>query len=123
MKKINKITLATLSCFIVFQFVFSYLTVYDTNPEKFSKGKDAPEFEHPAATLTKSKTDKYILRYNPETAGVMVITQKTDGSEIHTEVDEVNTFFLTDEDIKNLTEGIEVDTKEELFMLIEDFSS
>ena len=123
MKRTGKIILTTLFCLLGFLLIFFYLTVYDTTPEKFTNDKDTGEFEFPAASLTKSGTDKFILRYNPETSEVILITQKSDGSEIHSVVDEVNSFFLTDEDIKNLTLGIEVTTKEELFMLIEDLSS
>ncbi len=121
MKKTGKIILATITCLLAAQLFFSYPTVYDTPHGDFVK--DTGEIEFPAASLSKSETDKYILRYNPETSGVILITKKSDGSEILSSVDEVNTFFLTDEDIKNLTEGIEVSTKEELFILIEDLSS
>ena len=107
----------------VLSFGICRMTVYDTQKKPLTKSEDTAERGFPAASVTKSETEKFILRYNPDTSNVILITKKSDGSEIHSSVDEVNTFFLTAEDVEKLTGGIEVSTKEELFMLIEDLSS
>ncbi len=70
-----------------------------------------------------SETEVYILRYNPDSKKVELVTKKTDGTEIVSNVNNINPFYLTEEDMKKLTEGIVVTTREDMFILIEDFSS
>ena len=74
-------------------------------------------------STTNSETEVYILRYNPDSQKVELVTKKADGTEIVSNVNSINPFYLTEEDIKKLTEGIFVTTREDMFILIEDFSS
>lgn len=74
-------------------------------------------------SMPNSPTEKYILRYNRQNDSVVLITKKADGTEIISEVDSINPYYLTDEDIKALTAGIELTSREDMFILIEDFSS
>ncbi len=68
-------------------------------------------------------TEKYILKYNPNTDTVYLITQKTDGTQIMSPVESINPFYLTGEDISTLLQGIELTNREDMYILIEDFSS
>lgn len=74
-------------------------------------------------SMPNSPTEKYILQYNRQNDSVVLITKKADGTEIISEVDSINPYYLTDEDIKALTAGIELTSREDMFILIEDFSS
>lgn len=84
-------------------------------------------YENPEAaqevSMPNSPTEKYILQYSEQNNSVILITKKTDGTEIISEVDSINPYYLTDEDIKALTAGIELTSREDMFILIEDFSS
>lgn len=70
-----------------------------------------------------SPTERYILRYDPNKDSVLLITKKEDGTEIVTFVESINPYYLTSEDINALTAGIELVSKEDMFILIEDLSS
>lgn len=68
-------------------------------------------------------TEKYILKYKEITNTVYLVTKKTDGTEIMSPVESIKPFYLTEEDLALLTEGIELTEREDMFILIEDFSS
>ncbi len=70
-----------------------------------------------------SPTERYILRYDPDKDSVLLITKKEDGTEIVTPVESINPYYLTSEDINTLTAGIELSSREDMFILIEDLSS
>ncbi len=70
-----------------------------------------------------SETEKYILRYYPNRDTVMLISKKKDGTEIMSPVESINPYYLTDEDVKALIEGIELTSMEDVYILIEDLSS
>lgn len=123
MKKQAKILFFVATCILCFQIGFSHLTVYDTVPGKNDKANDTAGKISPAASVPKGNTEKFILRYNPDIGKVILITRKSDGSEILSPVDEVKAHFLTNDDIAKLEHGIETSSREELFMLIEDLSS
>lgn len=74
-------------------------------------------------SVENSPTEKYILKYNPNTDTVYLITQKTDGTQIMSPVESINPFYLTGEDISTLIQGIELTSREDMYILIEDFSS
>lgn len=90
---------------------------------KYSK---AEEYNR-EASLKVSKSnlpiEKYILKYNPKEDKVILITRYEDKSEIISYIDSINPSFLEEEDITNLSGGIEFTSKEALYMLIEDYSS
>ncbi len=70
-----------------------------------------------------SETEVYILRYNSDSNKVELVTKKADGTEIVSNVNNINPFYLTEEDMAKLAEGIVVTSREDMFILIEDFSS
>lgn len=70
-----------------------------------------------------SGTEKYILMYDSDKDSVLLITKKEDGTEIITPVDSINPYYLTSEDINTLTQGIELISRKDMFVLIEDLSS
>ena len=74
-------------------------------------------------SVENSPTEKYILKYNQNTDTVYLITQKTDGTQIMSPVESINPFYLTSEDISTLIQGIELTNREDMYILIEDFSS
>lgn len=125
MKNLSKILLIAVFCIGAALTFFCRTTVYDKYPDNttHSEKSDTAGKSFPAATLPNSDTEKFILMYNAEDSDVVLITKKTDGSEIISSVKEVNPFFLTDKDLEKLSRGIEISSKEELFMLIEDLSS
>ena len=65
----------------------------------------------------------YILNYNKETNMVYLVTKYSDGSKIISHIKEIDTRFLEDEDVASLTNGIFLKSKEEMFLLIEDYSN
>ncbi len=83
--------------------------------------EDIPEAK--SVSVENSPTEKYILKYNEETDTVYLVTQKTDGTRIISPVESIKPFYLTAEDISALTVGIELTNREDMFILIEDFSS
>ena len=76
-----------------------------------------------AVSVENSPTEKYILKYDQNTNAVYLITQKTDGTQIMSPVESINPFYLTGEDINALIRGIELTNREDMYILIEDFSS
>ncbi len=102
------------------------------NPQNTYPAGDDMQFKAPLTesepdsslvSVPNSPTEKYILKYNEKANAVYLITKKTDGTEIISPVESIKPFYLTDDDIKALTEGIELTEKEDMFVLIEDFSS
>ena len=69
------------------------------------------------------KIKSYTLKYESESRGVILISNYADGSEIITRIKSINPRYLENKDIDALTEGIELTSKEEMHMLIEDYSS
>lgn len=90
-------------------------------PVQKKNKEDIPEAK--SVSVDNSPTEKYILKYNKETDTVYLVTQKTDGTRIISPVESIKPFYLTAEDISALTSGIELTSREDMFILIEDFSS
>ncbi len=89
-----------------------------------SNKQTIPQNEYDKEVSTEnSPTERYILRYDPNKDSVLLITKKEDGTEIVTFVESINPYYLTSEDINALTAGIELVSKEDMFILIEDLSS
>lgn len=70
-----------------------------------------------------SEKDKYILKYNEDTEKISLTVRYKDGSEIISSVETINPKYLTNDDIKSLKKGIEFSSKEDMYILIEDYSS
>lgn len=70
-----------------------------------------------------SKKDKYILKYDEDTEKISLTVRYKDGSEIISSVETINPKYLTNDDIKSLKKGIEFSSKEDMYILIEDYSS
>ena len=87
--------------------------------------KDLPQTKSP--TLRTSEEgggiEKYILKYNPMLNKVELVTCYLNGNEIISTVDSINPIYLEEDDIRMLTEGIEVTDKASMHILIEDYSS
>jgi len=67
--------------------------------------------------------EKYILKYEETENKVVLITLYTDKSHIISHIKSINPALLTAEDTMRLKEGIELFSKEEMYLLIEDYSS
>ena len=65
----------------------------------------------------------YTLKYESESRRVILIANYADGSEIITLIKSINPRYLESKDIDALTKGIELASKEDMHMLIEDYSS
>lgn len=74
----------------------------------------------PASTDIKHIT-KYILKYDNDE--VVLISRFDDGKETSNPMPDININYLTEIDIEHLKQGIELDSEEKLFKLIEDYSS
>ncbi len=70
-----------------------------------------------------SQKDRYILKYDKEDGKITLTVKYKDGSEIISPVETINPYYLTKEDLKALEKGIELGSKEDMFILIEDYSS
>lgn len=90
---------------------------------KYYEKKDASSPDTENVSVDNSPTEKYILKYDTSSESIILITQKENGTEFSTTVENINPYFLTEEDIDTLTYGIELSSKEDMFRLIEDFSS
>lgn len=89
-----------------------------------SDNQKSPQSEAEIEVSTEnSPTEKYILRYDESKDSVLLITKKEDGTEVVTTVESINPYYLTSEDINTLTAGIELVSREDMFILIEDLSS
>ena len=66
---------------------------------------------------------KYILHLEPESDKVFLTTEFTDGSQLVSHIKSICPDFLEPKDINALTLGIELYSKEDMLMLIEDYSS
>jgi len=75
------------------------------------------------ASTDNSQTESYTLKYNPEENMVVLITNKSDGSKHIAHIKTINPMYLEPGDAKALMEGIELSSKEDMFILIEDYSS
>ncbi len=75
------------------------------------------------ANTPPSQKDRYILKYDKETSKITLTVKYKDGSEIISPVETINPYYLTKEDLSALQEGIELSSKEDMFILIEDYSS
>ncbi len=65
----------------------------------------------------------YILKYEPDSDRVILITCHKDGSRIISDIESIKPNYLEAEDVRLLTEGIELADKEAMLILIEDYSS
>jgi hypothetical protein len=71
----------------------------------------------------KEEPQKYILSYEPNSDMVILTKKFADGSELITRVKSINPRFLEPGDVRALIDGIEFTNKEEMYMLIEDYSN
>ncbi len=67
--------------------------------------------------------ESYILQYNRDKGMVILITRQEDGTELVSHIKAINPDYLEPEDVNRLVKGIELNSKEEMFILIEDYSS
>lgn len=88
----------------------------DSNADKKSETNaiDSPGTEQKRVT-------KYILKYDEN--GIYSITDYPGGETVSKRVDNINPKYLTESDIEKLKKGIETDSLDEMYKLIEDFSS
>ena len=98
-------------------------------PTKEAKMQDIslilPPKPSPAKSVSEDSggIESYILKYEPETDKIILITCYKDKSRHSTHIPSINPVFLEEEDINMLTEGIELTNKEDMLILIEDYSS
>lgn len=133
MTKYIKFVISLTGCLIICTFLvmFAFTTKY-TEPN-VTNIKNAPSADNHSNQTTEEKvqgvstqnseTEKYILRYYPTRDTVMLIAKKADGTEIMSPVESINPYYLTDDDIKALIAGIELENMEDVYILIEDLSS
>lgn len=88
------------------------------NSEEISQNTIATEVNTPP-----SQKDRYILKYDKEEGKITLTVKYKDGSEIISPVDTINPYYLTKEDLDALRRGIELSSKEDMYILIEDYSS
>ena len=115
--------------FAILQFDFtdySQLNTKDRDNSNISTSrsevKKTPE-EISEAVSEKKEPRKYILSYEPKTDMVILTKTFADGSELITRVKSINPQFLEPGDVRALIDGIEFTNKEEMYMLIEDYSN
>ena len=65
----------------------------------------------------------YVLKYIPNQDKVVLITCYENGSKLMSDIPSIKPAYLEKEDIRMLTQGIETDSKESMYILIEDYSS
>jgi len=129
--KYIKLILSVSACFILSIFLIMMAFSTDDTPKIVQQNPEHQDEEiikndneiSKEVSMPNSETEKYILRYNPDNDSVLLITKKQDGTEIVSNVDSINPYYLTKEDINALTSGIELTSREDMFILIEDFSS
>ncbi len=68
-----------------------------------------------------STVTKYILKYDGKNVILSIISPG--GSETEHKIEKINARYLTDYDINLLKEGIELSDDDELYKILEDFSS
>ena len=91
-----------------------------TNEEKNTEILTEEPLNEPANTKT-NEIEKYIIKTENETC--VLITKFENGQETKSPMPDVNANYLTEIDREQLKKGIELNTKEELYKLIEDYSS
>ena len=131
MKPVAKVTLC--ACFIaltLFSVAAFRMTTRDYNKDDTTHKAQSDKLplaekskKTESVSLPVSETEKYILKYAENENAVYLITKKTDGTEIISPVESINPFYLTDEDLSLLKEGIELTKREDMYILIEDYSS
>lgn len=87
----------------------------EVNDAETAKHENAPVN---AALHTKTK---YILKY--DNGEVVLLTVYENGKKKSSPITTINIDYLTEIDRKSLTEGIELESMEDVFKIIEDFSS
>lgn len=94
----------------------------ETKPKQV---RDLPKENSPALRTSEESggIEKYILKYNPEQNKVELVTCYLNGNKIISTVDSINPTYLEEDDIRMLTEGIEMSDKTSMHILIEDYSS
>ena len=85
--------------------------------------KSSADTEIAEVATSHSPTEKYILCYDEKTDSIMIITLRKDGSRIISPAEEIIPEYLTEEARQALIKGIEFTNKEDLYVLIEDYSS
>ena len=91
-----------------------------TNEEKNTEILTEEPLNEPANTKT-NEMEKYIIK--TENEACVLITKFENGQETKSPMPDVNANYLTEIDREQLKKGIELNTKEELYKLIEDYSS
>ena len=88
---------------------------YDKSDEE-----SVDDAESMPASTTIPKTQKYILKFD---GSKVILTCYENGKENSSPIPDINIDYLTEIDRKHLFDGIELERKEDVFKLIEDFSS
>jgi len=91
------------------------------NDKSESDASGTKEEENAPVNAALHRKTKYILKY--EKGEVVLITVSEDGKENSSPIASIDISYLTEIDKKALKEGIELENKEAVFKLIEDFSS
>lgn len=113
--------------------VFFEMCTTDKNPtennntvsiEPVSPKKKSLQSEGTMETATdNSDVQKYILHFDKEKNAVSLTVKYSGGTELIYPIESIKPEFLENEDIEALTKGIELNSKEEMYILIEDYSS
>lgn len=97
-----------------------YSEIADENSEKTGISPGHALAQTPSEESGDDVT-KYILKYDGK--NVLLITVLPDGTQTKHKADKIDVRYLTEYDINQLSQGIEVQSEDELYKLIEDFSS
>ncbi len=98
---------------------FAYAKDSKTEPEYKNTSED--ENENINVGVSVPHVTKYILKYYNNK--VMLICEYSNGKKTESEVTEINVNYLTETDKKSLSDGIVLKNSEEVYKLIEDYSS
>lgn len=94
-------------------------SIAEKNPLKEGENEDFAENADTAANST--NVTKYILKYYNGKS--VLICRDSGGVRTETEIADINFDYLTETDKKLLNEGIMLDSLEDVYKLIEDYSS
>lgn len=94
-------------------------SIAEKNPLKEGENEDSSENADAAANST--NVTKYILKYYNGKS--VLICRDSGGIRSETEIADINFDYLTETDKKLLSEGITLDSLEDVYKLIEDYSS
>ncbi len=92
---------------------------YESRPS--AEPQDPAPPDTAPADANARRVEKYVLK--SENDKIVLICKYTDGEESKSEVPAIEPDYLTDLDREHLAQGIELDSTEEVYKLIEDYSS